>query len=383
VSYPVEGIGPPTLWFDVEAEFRSFLTPTSDPAVGALLVAAMAEGRPLEVAGTLSPKLRWNVHNTVIPVTTRQLPFLHPIRVEAREEGVQEEPLGSAILTGFSCGVDSLSAIRDHLLSEHIPQKDRVTHLLFSHVGHHGYGGQVDVRVAERWERVKKATTELGLPIGRVYSNTPEFYPHRHDSRLKWAAALTVRNSAVPLLLQSGVRRFLFASSHEWKTISVGPTQDMTEADPILLPALSTERIELCAVGTEYTRVEKTRLIADMPLAQRYLDVCIMEGGESNCSRCEKCLRTILTLELLGKLEEFEDRFDLEEYRKRRIDFLSLVLTEGEKPFHLEITEFIREHRLPIPIQARARATLRRAWRVIPHGARRRIRGLPAQGNVG
>ncbi len=249
VIFPVDGIEPSELWFDVDAAHQHFVTESCDSAVAALLIAAMAVGKPLIIQGPISPKLLWNIHNTVIPVALRQLPFLHPIRVFAEEGMEGDGRSGSAILTGFSCGVDSFSAIQDHLLSETISDRDRVTHLLFSHIGHHGYGGDIDTRVAERWERVRKASGELGLPIVRVYSNTPEFYPQEYDSQLKWAAALTLRNSAVPLLLQSGVRRFLFASSHAWRDIHVGPTRDMTFADPILLPVMGTERTRALCRG--------------------------------------------------------------------------------------------------------------------------------------
>jgi hypothetical protein len=124
--------------------------------------------------------------------------------------------------------------------------------------------------------------------------------------------------------------------------------------------------------------VEKTRAVADMPLARKYLDVCIMEGGNINCSKCEKCLRTILTLELLGRLDEFNSRFDLGAYRRGRIGFIARVLTEREDLFHLEIQDLIRKSGASLPASARILALLLRIWRIIPHGFRRRLRGLPA-----
>ncbi len=375
VLYRVEGLGPGELWFDVDAEYRDFLSNSCDPALAALMAAAMASGKPLRLEGPTSARLLWHVRNTVTPVVTRQLPFLAPIQVTAAEARSEWEDGGSGILTGFSCGVDSFSAIQDHLLDESVPREERVTHLLFSHVGHHGYGPEVDERADQRWRRIKEGAEDLGLPILRVVSNTPEFYPPQYDSRLNWIAALTLRNSAVPLLLQMGVRRFLFASSHSWRDIGVFPSKDSTKADPILLPALGTERTELCAVGTEYTRVEKTRRIAEMGLAQKHLDVCIMEGGR-NCSWCEKCLRTLLTLDLLGFLEKYENRFDLKEYRKRRNEFIARVSVERDETLHFEIQDLMKSIDFRPPPGARALAFLLKAWRVVPHDLRRRIRGF-------
>ena len=335
-SFLVGGLAPGDLWFDVDSGHEPFLTRTCDAAVASLLPAAMAAGRDLLVQGPSSGRLLWNLRNTVIPVLQRQHPFLRPVRVIAEGGGTHGAPAGSAVLTGFSCGVDSFSALQDHLIAAGLPDADRVTHLLFSHVGHHGYGEDVDARAEHRWNLIHSASRDVDLPLVRVRSNTPQFYSSRYNARLNWAATLTVRNAAVPLLLQNGVRRFLQASSHDWRDIRVQEDKDITKADPILLPVLGTERTELCAVGTEYTRVEKTRRISSFPLARQHLDVCIMEGG-INCSKCEKCLRTLVTLDLLGVLEPFAGRFDLAIYRRHKVSFLAKVLAERREPFHLEI----------------------------------------------
>lgn len=373
-SFSVGGLGPEELWFDVDANHGHFLAQTCDAAVAALLPAAMDAGRDLGVQGPMSERLLWNLRNTVIPVVRRQLPFLRPIRVIPEGETTHGAPSGTAILTGFSCGVDSFSALQDHLLESEIPEADRVTHLLFSHVGHHGYGKEVDERAEERWRLIRGASQDVGLPLLRVHSNTPKFYSSRYNARLNWMATMTVRNAAVPLLLQNGVRRFLQASTHDWRGVRVEESTDMTLADPILLPALGTERTELCSVGTEYTRVEKTRRISSLPLARRHLDVCIMEG-HTNCSKCEKCLRTLITLDLLGVLEEFADRFDLTVYRRHKSSFLARVLAERRNPLHLEIQDLIRESGPRLSAKVRLEAAALLAWRWVPQGLRRGIRG--------
>jgi hypothetical protein len=376
IGFPVEGLLQPELWFDLDTEFEPFFGNSSDPALTALLVAAMEAGRPLHLEGPVSSRLIWHMNNTVFPVITRQIPFLPPVPVTVRDVRSDVEPKGKAVLTGFSCGVDSLSVIQDHFLHPDVPDEDRVTHLLFSHVGHHGYGHDVHEIANNRYGRVKGGAELLGLPLIRVYSNTPEFYTKQYDGRLNWLATLTLRNSSVPLLLQGGVRRFLAGSSNAWSSVGVFPTSDMTKADPILLPALGTERIELCAVGHEYTRVEKTRQIVELELARRYLDVCIMEGHR-NCSRCEKCLRTLLTLELLGELDSFATCFDLEEYHRHREEFVARVWVGSGYAFHEELKDLMEEVDFSQPMKSRALGWMIRSWRLVPEGVRRRVRGVP------
>ncbi len=376
VSYRVDGLNAPELWFDFDAEYRDFFSESSDSALAALLAAAMTAQKPLHLEGPVSARLVWHINNTVLPVMLRQIPIFKPVPVTVAEVRPDWERVGSGVLTGFSCGVDSLSVIQDHFLDETVPAEERVTHLLFSHVGHHGTGHDVHEIADRRGARVREAAEAVGLPLLRVYSNTPEFYTKRYDARLSWITLITLRNSSVPLLLQRGFRRFLAGSSHSWDTIGVGPTHDMSKADPILLPALGTERTELCSVGSEHTRVEKTRRIADMELTREYLDVCIMEGGH-NCSRCEKCLRTALTLEVMGALEPLEDRFDLEEYRRHRDDFTARILAEKRDPFHREIQELMAEEGFQSPLKVRGQAALLDIWRVLPVDFRRKLRGRP------
>ncbi|MHC4781389.1 MAG: hypothetical protein ACYTFG_22685, partial [Planctomycetota bacterium] len=173
VSYPVEGAEHSELRFDVDAGYRDFVAHSCDAAVASLLAAAMAAGKSIVAKGPLSPRLRWNIQHTVIPVVCRQLPFVHPVRIHSDGGTESTDPTGTAVLTGCSSGVDSLSALADHFLREDIEEGDRITHLLFSHVGHHGYGPNADARAEERWERVRRGAGELGLPILRVHSNTP------------------------------------------------------------------------------------------------------------------------------------------------------------------------------------------------------------------
>ncbi len=381
ITFDVTGLAVSQLWFEVDRGYRDFVDDSCDAAVAALLVAAMIAGKSIRVGGPVSMRLLWSVRNILIPVVTRQLP-LPPIGVEVDQlrDGVAG---GDAVLTGLSCGVDSFSVLQELFWSQATPVDHRVTHLVFSHVGHHGLYGDPDTRAGLRWARARDAAAEIGLPILRVTSNSPHFYPLEHDHVLKWQATLTLRNSSVPLFLQRGVRRFLMGSGHTWEEVRVCPTYDQTLADPILLSALSTESVELSLVGAHMTRVQKTRAVSSHPIVLRYLDVCIVDG-EGNCSKCSKCLRTLLTLDVMGRLGDFADRFDVETYRFRRNEYIAQVLTDPDDPYQAEIRELMEaEAGYRIPLLAWWRARFLKLWRLIPHDLRRRLRGLPRRTEPG
>jgi hypothetical protein len=296
------------------------------------------------------------------------------VAVTAHEVRVETTPPPKAVMTPLSCGVDSFSAIQDHALAEGIEEFHRVTHLVNAHFGHHGYGDETDDRAEARWLNASSAAAALGLPLIRVVSNQHRFYPEVHNDRMNWLATISVRNASIPLLLQKGVGRFYFASGHSWREVGVSTLRDISRMDPILLPALSTDRVDLLPVGTEHTRVEKTRRIAELEVVRKHLDVCIMEGGR-NCTRCEKCLRTLLILELLGFRDAFSERFDLKEYERNRTDFVARVwLDYARDHSHLEIRELMDEVGFRPHLSARARTWMIRSWRLIPHGFRRRVR---------
>lgn len=369
------GLDPSILWFDVDEAYEGFLDDSLDAAVVTLLIPAMAKGLDLRVEGPMSALLAWSLGDTVIPVTRELLPFLGTTTVEPTEFRYGYPNPGKAITSGLSRGIDSFSVCYEQFLNPDLPDALRLTHLLFMHLGHHGYGSDLEGRVAARWEGARAAAAELGLPLIRINSNAPEFYPSEHNSRLNWAATITVRAAAGPLLLQRGIRRFIMGASGVWNRMGVRPIGWMTVADPVLLPALSTENVALAPTGTDLTRIEKTRRIAGQELVRRHLDVCIMEAG-LNCSRCEKCLRTLLTLELLGYLDDYAERFDLDTYRRRRDTFLARILADRTFPMYLELQELIVESGFRVPLKSRALKYLLRLWRLVPHPLRKRIRGL-------
>jgi len=161
---------------------------------------------------------------------------------------------------------------------------------------------------------------------------------------------------SVALLLQNGIGRFMYASTFDYTKIALGPTYDSAYSDPIQLPMLSTQAMDMLSVGSEYTRVQKTMAVADLEESHRSLDVCVRGAG--NCSTCWKCMRTLLTLEIGGVLDRYSDSFDLDAYQKRRSAYIGSMLRSRD-PLLREIVQFARKRGYRIPIKSRVSALLR------------------------
>lgn len=340
------------LWFRVPREFGDLVSQRADAALASLLLPAMAAGEDIEVGGVVSEKLVASLSGPFQRLVRLLLPSLH--RSEIRAQGVRAGPRARApgLATGFSAGVDSYCVLADRHFGS-VPGGLRITHLLFNNVGSHGEGGERLFRV--RLERLLPIAAELGLPIVPVNSNLDTFY----ERELDFQSTHTVRNLSVPLLLQDGIDGFLYASTFSFADLRISPTYDMAYADPVILPLFSTETLGTESAGGEYTRVEKTLRVAELPIAWRTLDVCVhsaRSGQRPNCSTCWKCLRTLATLEIAGKLELFESSFDLERYRGQRESFFG-KLTSSDDPLLEEVVAFAESTGFELPASSRLLAS--------------------------
>jgi hypothetical protein len=376
VTYPLSGFAHDELWFTLPSEFLHLVgDPTCDAAVVALLAPIMRTGSRCEIRGPISPRLAWNLEETVIPVTRRLLTDLMKPELVFEKFSAEDCVRGNAVLTGLSNGVDSLTVVAECMLSARVRPADRITHFLFNDVGSHGVGPDAPAVAAARWIGVEGTARELGVPIIRVRSNLDGFY----DEFLNFQATTTLRNASVPLLLQHGSKRFLYASSFYWSQIAIKESDHMSRADPILLAALSTERVDMMAVGTEYNRIEKIQRIAHLDVAQRRLDVCVMSG--TNCSRCWKCVRALFTLEMLGLLPQFSNRFDLDVYREERDRYIGKLWAEIEHPGLIDLRRFAKSKGVQPTLRWRATAfqqrCTRRLYRLIRKHLHARWRALP------
>jgi len=328
------------LWYSVAPDWGEYLTPERcDAFVVALLPVAMSAGEDIHVAGTMSEKLLYNLMSHYMPILVKIIPYLQRINIVAEETNASTLNMTRGIAAGFSGGIDSFCLLADHLYRP-VADGFKVTHLLFNNVGSHGKGGRR--LFEERYRRLLPATRDMQLPFVKVDSNLDDILP------VGFQLTHTLRNISVALVLQKLIIRFLYASALKYEDCFVGKTYDMAYADPMAAHLLSTETTECIATGSQYSRVEKTIRIADLPVSRDYLDVCVSSASAGNCSTCWKCARTLLTLEILGKLHLYDKVFDLAKYAQIRRNYVGKVLLSKD-PLLREIRQLAREwgYRLP------------------------------------
>ena len=335
------------LWFSFPVKYDKYLvTENADAAVIGLLLLAMKNAENIEVEGSLSARLFYQLNHYLIPALNLANSKWKPISIEAKELNTNSLNQAGIAGTGLTCGVDSLATVCDHL-NELEPFDIRC--FTFFNAGSHGnFGGDMARDVFKKRRRlVKRFSDEVGKDLLWVDSNINEILIMDHQQ------THTIRDAACVLNLQKLFRYYYYASAYRFDYFKLND-RGTADYDILLLSMLSTESTTFYSSAAQYTRVERTNLIVDYSPSYEYLNVCTRAsatGEVENCSTCNKCLRTQLTLESLQKLPLYEDVFDLRKYRRKRTNYIGRVLSERKSNMlSKEIYELMRQTRLQIPL---------------------------------
>ncbi len=150
------------------------------------------------------------------------------------------------------------------------------------------------------------------MPLLKLESNFQNVIPQNHARSHTYMDALAIYS------LQKLWKNYYYASGIGFSDFSLKGNfiQDPAHFELLLFDCFSTSGLRLISAGGEGDRNDKIEFIADNPIAQKYLHVCIRK--EINCGVCDKCLRTLLALDAANKLDNFREVFDIDAYLKIR-----------------------------------------------------------------
>ena len=351
-----------SLWYSVDSEYERFLCQeVGDSFLLIMLQIAMSSHQDIKVEAPVSARLLFNIRNSLMAMLMKVLPDSSMINIEA--EAV-DSPFFNAESVGCGCslGVDSFSSILKHLENNVTPGY-RISHLALFNTGQLGDLNleATDKAFKENVKRLVPFASEVGLPLVAVNANINLPYL---DSRVTLLQSVTLRTISAALALQKLFKRYIFASSYSAFNVFF-TDKDIEHAESLIIPQLSTHNTEIILSNPVMTRVQKTAYIADHPLVQQYLDVCWstqianMTNNDSllkskvkrNCGKCDKCLRTLFALELLGKIQFYEDIFDISEYKRYRNKYIIKIISQREEnEFYGELYDLMTVVRFRVPL---------------------------------
>jgi hypothetical protein len=286
------------------------------------------------------------------------IPGLRRIPLETANPVPARDP-APGVGTGFSGGIDSFTVLAEHFYQS-APGDLGLTHLSLFNVGSMTGGATGRRHFRRMHSLLAPAAGRIGLPYIPIDSNLDGFYGFAG-----FVQTHGPRNLSAASLLQSGLGRFYFASTHPFEQLSIRRSHSIAFSDPISMPLLETRQFRPITHGIQYTRAEKTMIVAEIGESHQSLNVCTtLTADGRNCSQCSKCLRTEFTLELTGHLPAYGRVFDLDGYGRTRPAFLDEVASSRD-PHLVDIREFARRigFRLPSAGAGFIRYGLRRVAR--------------------
>lgn len=384
-----------TIFFSVPNEYAEYLvTYNADAFVLATLIPAIVTRQNIIVKGAVSDSLMYNLTSLRYLLEMAFESYILPESYQAvLPQGTHTQIIAdsvehfefkpTAVATGFSGGIDSLSTFINHT-SEECPDYYKITHLALFNIGSYGDDYEKTSKEFEfERERALKFAQQVDKPLVLLDSNIGELCrPYNKPGdvryRINFASRLTLSLSAGVWILQKLFKIYYVSSGVSFKGLVIS-RYDQISYENILAQLLSNTHTALHIGEATLDRVEKTRIVVSSAYAHQHLYVCaasilkMMYGGNfdkdgfPHCGSCLKCIRTMLTLDFLGVLDLYASRFNLKKYTENKDKYiLQAYETRHVNHFNEEICQLIESspyelsHTLRRAIKSRQRAHKRK-----------------------
>jgi len=356
------------IYYVVPREFASWLADdVYDSFMVALLFPIMRNNEVLEIDGNVSKRIHLNLMYEVAASYRDFEPslFLPTIKVKGYAEAKKNKDLHVGV--GFAAGVDSFAVLHDHYWYP-IDEDLKIDTLFSFHVTNYDDPlNPASSARAEKWYNIltKGYADKVGLMSCFEDSNIYEFHPKYCTDILNGFLG----RLSMALSLQRGLKCFYSATD-----LSYGQAlkiYDTFKYQPIYMhifeyvssayvcPLLSNDGLRIISDGSRYTRGEKIEMIVGDPYVKDFLNVCTCSSNtdlDTNCSQCRKCRLTMLALDILGRLDDFKNVFDLDYYRKHAWDIkCHAVLWSHKEEYSIVDVELAKKYNYPMPTKFQAR----------------------------
>lgn len=322
-----------TLWYEVPTVYKDFVvTENADASVVALLVLAMLNNEDIYVKGQLSARLNYTLNTYLIKALNYSNPDFKVIKIFPDAINYNDINVEKSAATGLSCGIDSISTIVSHI---NLKESYKICYLTYFNAGSHGFfGGEKATQIYnKRLLNIESFAKEINLPLVKIDTNLLDVLD------VDFQSIHSIIHASCVLNFQKMFKTYYYASAFKFNYFKFDKN-DTSSWDTLILNLLSTESTSFFSSMSQYSRFERTKLVSDSKISYKYLDVCTnpLNATKINCSKCEKCLRTLVSLELLGKLNEYHDIFDLSQFYDNRDKYIGkLIVNKNFNQINREI----------------------------------------------
>ena len=292
-----------TIYFETTGEAAQDLICNPDAFLVAAIVPAMDhQEKRLFIDAEICPQL-WDGVEVALQWMRQWYKIDHTIVIEAkpRSQPLISQPRDRAGFM-FSGGIDSLSLLRANHLRFPPTHPGFIREGILIHGFNFGrYEGAEQLDAFKTLEsRLLDLSQQIGIKLISVRTNLR----HLDNEHPIWGYKL--QGAALSAVAHTLIRRLTSVSIGSTHSIQ---TMQPKGSHPLLDPNYSSFNLKVQHGGIEYSRLAKTRLVADWDLALQQLRVCdkVNALGRSdlqNCCQCDKCIRTMAGLMVLDKLEQ-------------------------------------------------------------------------------
>lgn len=315
-----------TLWCETQKNYSQFLlSERSDAFLSAILPLAMRSGKDIVCEAPVTEQFLHNLNEILIPHLSNHDPRLHRSKIMAVGDASVLSN-GGAVSTGMSCGVDSFYTVSLYLESKF--KSMNLTHL---YTGNYIYGNEGEI-----YQRAELVAKDLRLPLVQTRTNINEQLklPHLYTHFFKTMFGV--------LAIRKLFRTYYYSTAEDFSHFDLKDNGTNTTAaiELLLLYTFTCFDFNVVTGGAKSERPEKTRAISDLPSARKFLNVCLFPLAKNNCGKCEKCRRTLLTLDMAGRLDNFREVFDIDEYLKTRLVSLRYLVRKKDTNMMREVYRY-------------------------------------------
>lgn len=336
------------LWYEVDNEYADYLCyEKADSFLIAILPFAMVYSHDIKVVDSpISERLMWQLKSIYIPSLAKFSHYYNSIKIIS---DISSEKYDSfAVGTGFSAGVDSFYTFltnRNQRTTQY-----NITHAVFLNVGANGsFGGEnARQRYHSRIALYEDYLREHGYKFVCVDSNVNEF------SMMSFNYVHTFMSLSAIIAMQKLFKVYYYSGADGVDSFSLDPT-DSAHYDLLSTQMFSTESLMFYSTGISERRIEKTEYIANYSETYSLLNVC--NSHDTNCRTCEKCIRTMSGLYAIGKLDCYNQVFDVDYYYNHLAKNLGMLLAKSadgtvEGALSPEIFKKMKENRTRVPFMS-------------------------------
>lgn len=289
-------------FFDFPGELRGDVSLSGDPWLVTLLPLAMKLGEDLVIDAPVDRVLLANIYELMHLWCKWFEDFtLIDIKFDVFSKEGDAVP-GRKNLLLFSGGVDAFFSLIRHQ-GDYLYHPGRKIHDICT-----VWGADIPIRNRKAFQEIRKNNREIAQAFNVGFI---DMITNARETRLEGVGF-------GPRYFGSLFSAFGHALSGRYKSVTISAGgEDYNSfrpwgSHPLCDNFFSSSVMEFHHDGYGFNRVERTKVVAENPLAMKYLRVCYKLGDGRHCFECSKCYRTILTLILLEQTSDFCKNFTLD-----------------------------------------------------------------------